>query len=365
MPSSIRECAVAEAERAAAATVLIEPIAPGPGLPVQNPARQRMLGIACLVPGVLIVLLALFVLRSTDATWRTFIGFIGFGLMFAGTQALGRVRWGATFSVGLWLAIFWLALVLFCAIFADLLPIDSATKADIPRRLERPALEWSQPLGRDTFGRSNLSRVIYGARTSLIIAGLTVSLGLIIGSIIGLIGGYFGGAIDYILNIFVNSTLAFPPLILLISIIAVFDPSILSISGALIVLSIPAYSRIMRAQTISLRQREFVLAARSMGASTRRILIKEILPNAMLAVAAYTFIQAAVIIVAEGSLAFLGLGIPPPKPEWGAMISTARNNLRVAPHTFFVPTIVLFVAVIAANMLGDALRDTLDPTLRD
>jgi peptide/nickel transport system permease protein len=136
----------------------------------------------------------------------------------------------------------------------------------------------------------------------------------------------------------------------------VFKPSILSISGALVVLSIPAYSRIMRAQTISLRQREFVLAARSMGASTRRILIKEILPNAMLAVAAYTFIQAAVIIVAEGSLAFLGLGIPPPRPAWGTMIADGLLKLKTDPHVVFVPATVMFLTVVSFNRVGDYAR---------
>ena len=342
-----------EAERVS--TILIEPISAAPARFVANPAKQRLLGVAYLVPGVVLGLLALFVFRSMDVTWRSFIGLIGFGFAFAGSQTLGRLRFGATFSVGLVLSIFWLALVLFCAVFADVLPIDGYDKAKIGH-VDRPALELSQPLGRDSFGRSNLSRVIFGARASLIIAGLTVSLGLVVGSIIGLIGGYFGGAVDYILNIFINSTLAFPPLILLITIIAVFKPSILSISGALIVLSIPSYSRIMRAQTISLREREFVLAARAMGASTRRILVKEILPNAMLAVAAYTFIQAAVIIVAEASLSFLGLGIPPPRPAWGTMIADGLLKLKTDPHVVFVPATVLFLTVVAFNRVGDYAR---------
>jgi peptide/nickel transport system permease protein len=344
---------VDEADRVA--TILIEPVEAAPAAVVGDPARQRLLGIAYLVPGIVIGLMALFVLRSMETTWRSFIGFAGFGLVFAGAQTLGRLRFGSTFSVGLILAIFWLSLTLFCAIFADLLPIDHYDKAQIGH-VDRPGLELDEPLGRDSFGRSNLSRVIFGARASLTIAGLTVLSGLVLGSIVGLIGGYFGGPVDYVLNIFINSTLAFPPLILLITIIAVFKPSIWSISGALVVLSIPAYSRIMRAQTISLREREFVLAARSMGASTRRILIKEILPNAMLAVAAYTFIQAAVIIVAEGSLAFLGLGIPPPKPAWGTMIADGLLKLKTDPHVVFVPATVMFLTVVSFNRVGDYAR---------
>ena len=336
-------------------TIVIDPVVQLSPRFVASPAQRRLLGFAYLGLGVVVMIVALFVLRSMEASWRSLIGLVGFGLAFAGGQTLGRLRFGATFSVGLVLAIFWLALTLFCAIFADFLPIDGYDKAKIGH-VDRPALELSQPLGRDSFGRSNLSRVIFGARASLMIAGLTVVLGLVIGSIIGLIGGYFGGALDYVLNIFVNSTLAFPPLILLITIIAVFKPSIWSISGALIVLSIPSYSRIMRAQTISLREREFVLAARSMGASTKRILIKEILPNAMLAVAAYTFIQAAVIIVAEASLSFLGLGIPPPRPAWGTMIADGLLKLKTDPHVVFVPATVLFLTVVSFNRVGDYAR---------
>ena len=336
-------------------TLYIEPV-DAPAAPfVEDPARQRLLGIAYLVPGLVIGLLALFVFTSVEATWRALIGFAGFALIFAGAQTLGRLRFGSRFSFGLWLAIFWLVLTLFCAVFADLLPIDGYDKALIGH-VDRPALEVDEPLGRDSFGRSNLSRVIFGARASLTIAGITVVFGLVLGSIVGLISGYLGGPVDYVFNIFINSTLAFPPLILLITIIAVFTPSIFSISGALVVLSIPSYSRIMRAQTISLREREFVLAARSMGASTRRILIKEILPNAMLAVAAYTFIQAAVVIVAEGSLAFLGLGIPPPKPAWGTMIADGLLKLKTDPHVVFVPATVMFLTVVSFNRVGDYAR---------
>jgi peptide/nickel transport system permease protein len=346
---------VDEADRVTSTILIEDPAELTPARLVADPARQRMLGLAYLVPGVILGILALFVLTSTDATWRSLIGFAGFGLVFAGAQTLGRLRFGSRFSVGLWLAIFWLALTMFCAIFADLLPIDHYDKADFGN-IARPALEVDEPLGRDSFGRSNLSRVVFGARVSLTIAGITVLCGLVLGSIVGLIGGYMGGTVDYIINIFINSTLAFPPLILLITIIAVFKPSVFSISGALVVLSIPSYSRIMRAQTIALREREFVLAARSMGASTRRILIKEILPNAMLAVAAYTFIQAAVVIVAEGSLAFLGLGIPPPRPSWGTMIADGLLKLKTDPHIVFVPAVVMFLTVVSFNRVGDYAR---------
>jgi peptide/nickel transport system permease protein len=346
---------VDEADRVTS-TLYVEAVDAPAAAFVEDPRRQRLLGIAYLVPGLIIGLVALFVFTSMEATWRALIGFAGFALVFAGAQTLGRLRFGSTFSVGLWLAIFWLALVLFCAIFADLLPLDHYDKVPKFGQIDRPALEIDEPLGRDTFGRSNLSRVIYGARVSLTIAGITVVFGLVLGSIVGLLGGYLGGPVDYVLNIFINSTLAFPPLILLITIIGVYKPSIASISGALVVLSIPSYSRIMRAQTISLREREFVLAARSMGASTRRILVKEILPNAMLAVAAYTFIQAAVIIVAEGSLAFLGLGIPPPRPSWGTMIADGLLKLKTDPHVVFVPATVMFLTVVSFNRVGDYAR---------
>jgi peptide/nickel transport system permease protein len=177
-----------------------------------------------------------------------------------------------------------------------------------------------------------------------------------LGSLLGLLSGYFGGWVEGTINIFTNSSLAFPPLILLIVIATVFNRTVWSISLGLAVVSVPTYARIMRAQTLSLRQREFVLAARSMGASRWRVIFKEILPNAILPVASYSFVNAAVLIIAEGSLAYLGLSVKFPQPTWGAMVADAQDRLRTDPHLVFVPAIVMFLTVLALNRLGDYAR---------
>jgi peptide/nickel transport system permease protein len=198
--------------------------------------------------------------------------------------------------------------------------------------------------------------VIFGARASLVIALLAVSLGLLVGSLLGLLAGYLGGVADALINIYANATLAFPPLVLLLGVVAVFHSSIWTLSLSLAFLSVPGYSRIMRAQAVSLRQREFVLAARAMGATHRRIMLREILPNAVVPVASYSFIIAAVTIIAEGSISYLGLGIPPPQPSWGGMIADGAVKLKTAPHVVFVPATVMFLTVLSFNRVGDAVR---------
>jgi peptide/nickel transport system permease protein len=323
--------------------------------PADNPARDRIIGITASVLGVAIVVLAL-TLMSPDTPWRAGVAIIGLGVTWVGAQTLGRLRFGPNFALGVWFSMFWLALVLFCAVFASVLPIEHYTKAVISERLTRPSLSWPQPLGRNQNGTSMLSQVVYGARTSLTIVFLAVLLGMVVGCFLGLMAGYFGRAPDAVINIFATATLSFPALILLFAIVAVFTASTGSIAIGLAILSIPTYTRLMRAQTISLSQREFVLAANAMGASRRRVIFREIFPNAILPILSYSFISAAVVVVAEGSLAYLGLGVPPPKPSWGTMIADGQLKLKTDPYLVFVPAIVMFCTVLALNRLGDWAR---------
>jgi peptide/nickel transport system permease protein len=191
---------------------------------------------------------------------------------------------------------------------------------------------------------------------SLTIVALAVSTGLVIGSLLGLLAGYYGKWLEAVINVYVNTTLAFPPLVLLIMIAAVFTRSVWSIGLGLAIVSIPTYARIMRAQTLSLRDREFIIAARSMGATRRRVVFKEILPNALLPVASYAFISAALVIIAEGSLAFLGLSVKFPRPTWGALVADGESKLNVDPHIVFVPAIVMFLTVLSLSRVGDYAR---------
>jgi peptide/nickel transport system permease protein len=318
-------------------------------------SRFRSIAIAFTAAGAVVLLVAMYGIRGAETTWRAAVAAVGGFLLWQGVQRLGQLRFGNHFRLGLWVAMVWLAIVVFCALFADFLPIDHYDKVGSPRSA-RPALVLEEPLGRDSFGRSNLSRVVYGARTSLTIGAVAVGVGLTIGTVLGLLAGYFGRAVDVVVNIYANATLAFPPLILLLAVVAVFQRSVMTLALGLAFLSIPTYARLTRAQTLTFMQREFVLAARAMGATSRRIMFREVLPNAFLPVAAYSFLVLAVTIVAEGSLSYLGLGIPPPRPTWGGMVADGQLKLKTDPHLVFVPAVVMFLTIVSLNRVGEWAR---------
>jgi peptide/nickel transport system permease protein len=258
-----------------------------------------------------------------------------------------------------WIAAGWLALITLLAVVADLLPIDGYR--DIVGRPRQKAFNsWSEPFGTDSLGRSELSRAIFGARISLIVGVAAVLLGLVVGSSLGLLAGYFRGKLDALLGIITDAFLAFPALVLLLAIAATMGASLRNLVIALAILTTPAFVRLSRANTMVFANREFIRAARGLGASHRRILSRELLPNVALPVASYAFVLIAVVLVAEGSLSFLGLGVPPPRPSWGEMISTGRNDLDRAPHIVFVPAGFMFLTVWSFNVLGDHARRRFD-----
>lgn len=315
-----------------------------PGIPV-------LIGVV----GLAVLLVAMFVVRSMDTVPRSFLAALGGAGLWFGVQKLGAYRFGRDFSLGFVLSVAYLALVAFVTAFADLLPLEDFKATSTPLRA-RPRLSFDEPLGRDSRGGSFLSQVAFAGRVSLTIVLLAVIVGLVLGSTLGLLAGYFGKWVEVVINIVVNTTLAFPPLILLIVIAFLYNRTVWSIGLGLAVVSVPTYARIMRAQTISIREREFVTAARAMGASGRRIMFKDILPNALMPVLSYTFISAAVIIVAEGSLAFLGLSVKFPKPTWGALVADGKDRLATDPHLVFVPATVMFLTVLSLNRIGDWAR---------
>ncbi|MBW8825808.1 MAG: ABC transporter permease [Acidobacteria bacterium] len=257
------------------------------------------------------------------------------------------------------LAIMWLGLVLVLAIGADLLPL-APYDAPVGGPRETPGLRLHEPLGTDAIGRSQLSRAIYGARVSLSVGILSVLLGLAAGGTLGMIAGYFGGKLDAVIGTLNDSVLAFPPLVLLLAITAIFRQSLPTLIGSLAVLSTPSFVRLARAGALSYKEREFVIAARSMGASHARILTRELLPNLMFSLLSYSFLIVAVIIVAEGSLSFLGLGIPPPTPSWGGMVATGRDYLATDPQLVFTPAVIFLLTVLSFNVLGDRARRRFD-----
>jgi len=258
-----------------------------------------------------------------------------------------------------WMAIIWMIFVFAVAIFADVLPLPSPTDMDmLERRAPFSAEHW---LGTDGLGRDELARVIYGARISLIVGLCAPIIGLTLGGALGLVAGYFRGRFESVVVGSMDVLLAFPPLILALAVTAYLGQSILHLTFILGLLGVPAFMRVARAATLTLARREFVIAAQALGATHSRILLRELLPNVMLPLFAFFLLAVAVTIVAEGSLSFLGLGVPPPISSWGSMIGEGRESLEMAPRLAFIPAIAMFLTVLSFNLVGDTLRALTDP----
>jgi len=258
-----------------------------------------------------------------------------------------------------WMAIIWMIFVFAVAIFADVLPLPSPTDMDmLEKRAPFSAEHW---LGTDGLGRDELARVIYGARISLTVGLCAPIIGLTFGGALGLLAGYFRGRFESVVVGSMDVLLAFPPLILALAVTAYLGQSILHLTFILGLLGVPAFMRVARAATLTLARREFVIAAQALGATHARILLRELLPNVMLPLFAFFLLGVAVTIVAEGSLSFLGLGVPPPISSWGSMIGEGRESLEMAPRLAFIPAIAMFLTVLSFNLVGDTLRALTDP----
>lgn len=216
-------------------------------------------------------------------------------------------------------------------------------------------------LGTDNFGRDILSRLIYGARISLYIGIVVVSIAASIGTVLGLLAGYFGGWVDGLVMRAVEIFYAFPFLVLAIAVIAVFGPSIVNVMLVLGFVSWPLYARLVRAQVLALREVEYVEAARSSGMSSWRVMFKHVLPNALTPIVVAATFGIPEAILASAALGFLGMGVQPPTPEWGVMISEGKDFIRRAPYLITMPGIAIATVVLGFNFLGDGLRDALDP----
>lgn len=248
----------------------------------------------------------------------------------------------------------WIGLVILTALTADWLPLPD------PNELSddfNASPGWnSHPLGTDAVGRDILSRCIYGARVSMIVAIGGTVISMVIGVAIGMAAGYLRGPVDKIISILVNFLLSFPALIFLIALVAAMGPSLGTLVIGLALLGIPNFARVARANSIAFADREFVTAAKALGAGPFRILTKELLVNVMLPVLSLALVVMATLIVAEGSLSFLGLGVPPPTPSWGGMLAEGRESLREHPHLVLIPSLFFFFTVFAFNRLGDWVR---------
>ena len=261
---------------------------------------------------------------------------------------------------GLFIAsLIWIALVALGAIFANLLPIPSPTDMDMLGKRALPSAEhW---LGNDVLGRDVFSRLIYGGRISLTVGLLAPVIGVTIGGMFGMLAGYFRGRLETFITGGMDVLLAFPPLVFALAVTAYLGQSIENITLVIGILGIPAFTRVARAVTLTLSEREFVTAARALGATHSRILLRELLPNVALPLVAFFLLGVAVTIVVEGALSFLGLGVPPPAPSWGSMIGEGRESLDIAPWLAFLPALFMFLTVLAFNVVGDTLRALTDP----
>ncbi len=252
--------------------------------------------------------------------------------------------------------------VLFATLAPWLAPQDPA-HIDLPARLARPS--FSHWMGTDELGRDVLSRVIFGARISMMVGTCVVAASLLLGLIFGCIAGYYGGRIDRIFNVVImNAFLSFPGILLAIAFVAFLGPGLWNLILALSLGGWVGYARLVRAQVLATREKEFVEAARALGASDWRVITRHILPNMIQPVIVQAAIGMAGAMLAEATMSFLGLGVPPPVPSWGSMLNDGRTHLFDAPHVVLFPAATVMLAVLAFNFIGDALRDYLDPRAR-
>ena len=248
----------------------------------------------------------------------------------------------------------WIAAVVLAAVAADWLPLPDPN--EITDDFSAPPSFGAHPLGTDSLGRDILSRCIHGARVSMAVAIGGTAIAMIVGVVVGMVAGYFRGVVDRVVSLLVNFLLSFPALIFLIALVAALGPGLPTLVLGLALLGIPNFARVARANTMAFSGREFVTAAKALGAGPWRVLVRELLANVMLPVMSLALVVMATLVVAEGSLSFLGLGVPPPTPSWGGMLAAGRESLREYPHLVLVPSLFFFLTVYSFNKLGDWVR---------
>lgn len=262
------------------------------------------------------------------------------------------------------LGLFILVVLALAAIFADVIAdYDTMVVAqNISERLQGPsAAHW---FGTDEFGRDIFARIIHGSRVSLTVGLISVSVSLIIGGSLGAFAGFYGGRVDNVIMRIMDIFLAVPSILLAITIVAALGTNLVNVMLAIGVSGIPTFARIVRAAVMGVKDQEFVESARAIGAGSVTIIFREILPNCMAPIIVQSTLSVASAILSTASLSFIGLGVQPPDPEWGAMLSSGRNFLRDAVHITLFPGLAIIITILALNLLGDGLRDALDPRLK-
>lgn len=259
------------------------------------------------------------------------------------------------------IALFFLLLLLLCVIAPQWIAPYDPLAINMQMRLHPPSAV--HLLGTDDFGRDILSRLIYGSRISLQVGLISVAISAIFGVVIGILAGYFGGFVDALLMLFMDILFAFPAILLAIAIMAILGASTVNVMIAVGIVYIPVFARIVRSVTLELRVQDYVDAARAIGAKPHRILLRHILPGTFGTLTVQITLSLAFAILAEAALSFLGLGVQPPEPSWGSMLSFGREWVREAPWFSFFPGLAIFMTVLSLNLVGDGWRDALDPRL--
>ncbi|KQL48293.1 hypothetical protein AN963_00260 [Brevibacillus choshinensis] len=259
---------------------------------------------------------------------------------------------------GLWMVLVFLVV----AIFAPWIAPHDPFEQNMQVMLESPSIHYF--FGTDEFGRDIFSRVIYGAQISLMIGIVGVLISIVFGVALGTISGYFGGFVDSLVMRIMDIFMAFPSFLLALAIVSVLGPGMINVMIAIGIFSVPTFARISRSSVISIKNKEYIEAARAMGGTHLFIIWKHILPNSIAPIIVLSTMRIATAILTAAGLSFLGMGAQPPTPEWGAMLSTGREYLRTAPHVSTIPGLAIMFMVLAFNMLGDGLRDALDPKMK-
>jgi peptide/nickel transport system permease protein len=266
-------------------------------------------------------------------------------------------------SPGAMIGLVLVVLLLFTALTADLIAPQGIDEQDLRKGLLPPSREF--PLGTDEFGRDLLSRIIHGSRVSLQVGILAMSISAVVGVSLGAIAGYFGGRVDYIVQGMVDISWAFPTVLLAIFLVAVLGPGLGSVMIAVGLGYWGGFTRVVRGQVLTLREWEFITAAHAMGATNWRIMLRHLLPNCLAPVIVMCTLMMADAILIEATLSFLGMGAQPPIPSWGSILAAGRSYIRLAPWVTIFPGIAIMLTVLGFNLLGDGLRDALDPRLKN
>lgn len=271
-----------------------------------------------------------------------------------------RLKRSKTAVLGIVLIAMFLGMALFAPIIADY--EGEALKLNVKERLEGPSA--NHIFGTDEFGRDIFARVVYGTRISLFVGIISVSIALSIGGFLGAIAGYYGGKIDNAIMRVLDVILAVPTILLAITIVASLGASMMNLMIAVGISNIPGFARIVRASVLSVKDQEFIEAAKAIGAKDHIIILKHVLPNSMAPIIVYATLKVATAIMATASLSFIGLGVQPPTPEWGSMLAGGRAYIRDQMYIVMYPGLAIVLTVLSLNLIGDGLRDALDPKLK-